>query len=369
MQKIFKLCFLFVLTFSSEVLFSFPDKVVWGYTCSACHVSPTGGGVLNEYGRMSARELLSFSGYDSEINYGLEKLPEYLSVGGDTRYVNISSEAFNYKYHHKFLMQSDLEVAINPLPGLSVVSSVGVYGLDFGAAKTSKPNFYEQRRSYVSISPNKYFSLRAGRFFPSYGLHFPDHSLPVRRRLGFDQGEESLNIEAYLHSSWGEVFLTGVNGKDGEISSTAQDGYKYKMTPGGGSGFTATLRTTKFFQSMFGASVQRLLFREAKKIRTSYGGYFITSLKESLYTLAEVDELFVTGERQRTIWTVRQGLEFIKGAHLTATFEGVSGLSRVWRWGLSLYPRVHFEFSGEYQWKLEEGIRSDCYLFLFHYYI
>ena len=53
-------------------------------TCSGCHISPAGGGLLNENGLQTAETLSQF-GTAPEFMYGKVKLPDYLLIGGDLR--------------------------------------------------------------------------------------------------------------------------------------------------------------------------------------------------------------------------------------------------------------------------------------------
>src|ERR1700722_15897581 len=47
--------------------FAFPEMARHGYTqCTACHVSPAGGGVLTEYGRELSSDLLSTWSHGNE---------------------------------------------------------------------------------------------------------------------------------------------------------------------------------------------------------------------------------------------------------------------------------------------------------------
>ncbi len=52
--------------------------------CSACHLSPAGGGLLNAYGRNEAGETLSRGG-DGRFLYGAWEPPAWLQLGADVR--------------------------------------------------------------------------------------------------------------------------------------------------------------------------------------------------------------------------------------------------------------------------------------------
>src|SRR5688572_783721 len=63
-----------------------------GYTaCNVCHTDPSGGELLNSYGRIMSQEALSHRWGEAEESssyeflFGLAKLPEPLLLGGSTR--------------------------------------------------------------------------------------------------------------------------------------------------------------------------------------------------------------------------------------------------------------------------------------------
>src|SRR5690242_17806457 len=87
--KFFDFIFLATTLFWSSMSLCFPEMVRHGYNnCITCHVSPSGGGVLNHYGRSLSLEVMSFSGSEGEEQLlGFVKTPYWLNVGGDVRSV------------------------------------------------------------------------------------------------------------------------------------------------------------------------------------------------------------------------------------------------------------------------------------------
>lgn len=359
---------LLYMALAADVALAFPDLFRHGYSsCQSCHVSPTGGGALTSYGRVEAGELLSAYGSEKAANYAISRVPPWLNFGGDTRYLNISSESYNAKYHRHFVMQSDFELVVTPVPGFSVGGTVGYYNFNY-PEKNYKKIELEQRRSYAMLNLGKYVIVRVGKFFPAYGIHFPDHTLATRKYLGFNEGEESYNAEFSVRSKWGDLYLTGVNGREGSVRASEKSGYGWKAD-GGESGVIGRLTSAPYFKTQLVASFKRTLNRNQKEITTAGGLAFYFSPLSFLYTLAEYDFLMKTGKKTDHVWVVRQGLELMKGVNLYVNYEGKRQDFSGWRWGGNIYPYPHFELGGEYQRNIsEKGVKTEAFVFLTHFY-
>jgi hypothetical protein len=363
---------LLYLLLYAELALAFPDMVRHGYaTCNSCHVSPSGGGVLNAYGRSVSSELISTYRNEKLSRYFIPKLPAWFSFGGDVRYVNVSSEAYNFKYHRHFLMQSDLEISVSPVPGLTIVGAVGVYNVNFPEKNTRKIEA-EQRRNYVLLDVGRNFSFRLGRYIPTYGIAYPDHTLATRGRLGFSQGQETNNIETSFRNKWGEIFLTGVNGREGSVTNSTK-GYRYKEIGNGRSGLVGRINIPIGRTSSAGFSAARFTNRGSKTFETLYGIHGVLTpliVFPWIYTMFEVDQLLETGKKRDTIWVVRQGVEIVRGVHVSATYEGIRSSYSAWRYTLQLFPISHLELSAEYQRKVPypRGVLSESFVFLAHWY-
>ena len=157
--------------------------------CETCHVSPGGGGLLNDYGRDELGGTLSPRG-DGRFLHGLWQPPRWLALGGDLR------AAAGVKDHETrtrtlaFPMQADLYAR----------AVVGAWSANLivgfrGAARTPRPEpLYRlaSREHYLMYQPEPGagVSIRAGRFFPVQGLRSQDHTAYVRRYLGQHTLEE-----------------------------------------------------------------------------------------------------------------------------------------------------------------------------------
>jgi len=199
--------FLFLcLLISSKEAHSFPSNIRFGYpTCAACHVSPTGGGVLTPYGRSTLGEVMTSWAYDGEegVLYGLFKTSKRLDVGGDARWLQIDDQGF--------FMQRELEASLNIKRQYYLVASGGVYGpLDE----------QDSRRYYVMFTDQKSVWFKAGRFFPAYGIMSNEHYMLYRKRF-FNEGRETWNAEFIYRGDWFEAAGSKIFGhpKDQEQGS------------------------------------------------------------------------------------------------------------------------------------------------------
>ena len=142
-------------------------------TCTGCHISPAGGGLLTENGLAVAENTSTFGG-PPEAAHGALVGPSWLAVGADVR------AAAGLLQNRKlgaaaFPMQAEAEAFVHH-DGLSLYATLGVQDGD-----TSQPiNFLQLREHYAmwQSDPGTTHGLyvRAGRFMPVYGLRFAEHN-------------------------------------------------------------------------------------------------------------------------------------------------------------------------------------------------
>ena len=169
--------------------------------CAACHVSPAGGGLLTDYGRSEAGDTISRGG-DGGFLHGLWEPPTWLQLGGDFRLAGGVRRQAPLTETLLFPMQGDLYVRAGS-PALSLNVTVGLRG----AAREPRPPLVDRlasREHYVMWKRNRSY-VRAGRFFPIFGLRSQDHTAYVRRYLGFHTLEEPLTIAAGTAGADSEV--------------------------------------------------------------------------------------------------------------------------------------------------------------------
>ena len=200
--------------------------------CTACHYSPSGGGLLTAYGRSLSREEISTFGRqgaaagteastateastgeegflfgtlggESPLQLGLDIRPSHVGVGVPGRMIP----------DRNFLMNLDLQAAWRQ-ERLTVYGTVGrrpVYG---GGELVS----YEH---WVAWQATDTLSVRGGRFLPAYGVRFADHTSFTRERLDLAQDDQVYGIELGVST---DRLLLQVSAGPGRAESLFDDG-------------------------------------------------------------------------------------------------------------------------------------------------
>lgn len=189
-----------VLFFSSVVALAFPDMIRHSYVhCTTCHVSPTGGGALTEYGREMAKEVLSAASGDGEQYVGHGLVPEgsipveikswIKGVGGDFRAVQYHRETAMVKEGDFFPMQAEIEPALGRGP---ITAS-----LTAGWVRDRKSLKWGVRQASVMANLTEQFPVRVGQFKQGLGINIAEHTAWIKRDLGFGEGNESPGVDAH----------------------------------------------------------------------------------------------------------------------------------------------------------------------------
>lgn len=164
--------------------------------CITCHFSPAGGGLINDYGRDEAGSTISRGG-DGRFLHGLWSPPSWLQLGGDYRGVGAFKREGATNEFLGFPMQLDLYVRA----GTETISVNVTAGMR-GGAREPQPALAERlvsREHYAMYQPSTDAYVRAGRFFPVFGIRSQDHTAFVRRFLGFSTLEEPYGVAAGLY--------------------------------------------------------------------------------------------------------------------------------------------------------------------------
>jgi hypothetical protein len=379
------------VTFSTPSALAFPELVRHGYpSCVTCHVSPSGGGVLNGYGRELSREILSWPGAgplkvketESGFAHGVVgELPEWLALGGDARVVNYSLTGPNTDQQDWIPMQLDFEAAVT----WKTLTLVGTLGQEFLRTRdpitreTQWDGNFTSRRHYLLWRPLDQLSVRTGLFMPSYGLNTAEHNLVIRRGIGFlDQGNETHNLEiGFLEGPW-EIHATAIFGRRRGIDwgTTLRPGVELERGEAVMVSYFLAPRSKLGF-SYYGGKTSD------GSSRTVLGPFGILGLSEHAFIMGEMD--FVSRKAETPApgaiaQYLRADYEFVRGFHVYLLQQYLkSNLDRAdsarirYGLGVQMFPRPHFEIQADIQRdeaanNLAEGAFTLTTI-LFHYYL
>jgi hypothetical protein len=177
------------------------------HTCTGCHISPAGGGLLNENG-LATSETLSQWGTAPEFFYGKIPTPDWLMLGGDLRgaggYVQSPERLLA-----AFPMQIEA-YGRAALGSFSLQVDVGARESQFG---NEAATHVWSREHYLTWQQqpgqNTGLYVRAGRFMPVFGLRLAEHPTYIRRWGGTPLYGETYGLAVEYIDPQFEVHATG----------------------------------------------------------------------------------------------------------------------------------------------------------------
>lgn len=369
-----KTIFFFLIFVGTFRAMAYPEMIRHGYTsCTACHVSPSGGGITTAYGRSLSKELLSRWSYEGEEQqlHGLIKnegvrswidgtRERGLNVSGNFRYIQTQLETNNFELRRSFAMQRDLEVAAT-WDRFSLVTS---YGLIY---QPNERDEVDLRRIYGLYNLNDELSVRAGRFLPTFGIMTNDHYLSIKQRLQLGQLTERDTVELnYISESW-SGYLNYSVAPDSKTNlnqeKAASLGFNYNIHP------TARVGLNYWYGD------------QQDRKRDITGVNALVGFSKSFYSLTEFDYQVTQSnsglETKSRFFYQRLGYEFVRGVHaliqLDAAQTNVTDEQTkfyAFGSGITFYPRPHFEL--QLLWsrpKFKSQDFSDSAFLVFHYYL
>lgn len=177
-------------------------------TCTGCHISPAGGGLLTENGLTTA-EAISQWGTAPEFFYGKIPTPSWLVLGGDLRGASGYVQAPE-KLLASFPMQIEAYGRAALGAGLSLYADVGARSEEVGKESTT---FAWSREHYLMWQQNPGETtglfVRAGRFMPVFGLRLAEHPTYVRKWGGTPLYGETYGLAVEYIDPRFEVHATG----------------------------------------------------------------------------------------------------------------------------------------------------------------
>jgi hypothetical protein len=301
---------------SFQMAQAFPSLVRHGYSsCSTCHYSPSGGGILTPYGKFVAQELLgTFNDSQSPMAW-LVKPAETSGFVANvfSRSVQAHFDTPSVQRSAFRKMQLDLEGGWADLNGWQALATVGPR-LDSAIEGESEPSTIDVRRFWVGRVTAEY-AFRVGKFFPEYGLNQPNHNVPTRKGLFFNHNEEPMTAQGSIFSDSFDFTLGLIKGED-------------KTQLEGRQGYSTTV-AYKFQTLRVGAS--RLATKGSGKSSEANGIFGQFGYMGTGYTLVEVDEKKVSNQLGKTIksqvayvesgWEVYKGLVPYLGLEYTKNFQ------------------------------------------------
>ena len=176
------------------------------YSCTSCHVSPSGGGMLTTYGREFSEEKLSTWAIEGEERFleGLVPMNDNVFFGGDARWIKYDSKTVNRHVQKFWRMQTDLEAGVH----LGPIYVTGMMGTKpAGPSDDQKDHVNFVHRGYMVRADlfDEHVILRGGLFMPKYGLMLADHTAYIRQATGLNPDGAQTQVEAIFHEDFFEL--------------------------------------------------------------------------------------------------------------------------------------------------------------------
>lgn len=340
-----------ILIFLPNLAFAFPANVRHGYpNCTACHVSPGGGGVLTAYGRALSREVQSTFGSENETAflYGVVPTPEWLDAGGDVRYLQLITDTDQKTTGQSFWMQADVEAAAHFAGRWTADIAIGWKGNSEVLANDAD---VKSRRHYLIYSVTDpaasvdQWTIRAGKFYPIFGVMPAEHYYQTRQGLGFDEGDESYNLEVGEMNEKGSFFFTPILGKARATNQSDERGFAASKY------FALAGNHRLGFSALYGKELRQPAFDH----RWVFGTSGVVSILKPLFWVGEFDyEYRVRSDGLRTLngmyFTQKLTYEPVQGAQISVLQDLVKSdksdpNTLAWTLGpvVDLYPRPHMD--------------------------
>ncbi len=274
---------------------AYPWMIKHGYTnCAQCHIDPSGGGTLTEYGRAQG-EILVRTHYEKtaadqtpgkikDFAFGAVTLPKPLSLQADLRGLVIP-EPGNVR---TILMQADVSGAVQAgiFTAAGSIGPVSEGGEAAWLTQNTAPNGWNlvSRDYWVGVTPMKGLLIRAGRIQLPFGIRSEDHELYVRNATRTDGNDQQQTGVAASYTS--KKFRAEVMGIAGNFSVSPdvfrERGYSLY-------GSYAIKKTFELGISSLVTEAQEDIITLAPLTRQVHGVYTRASPVKSVAILAEAD--------------------------------------------------------------------------------
>lgn len=158
--------------------------VAYGYQCSQCHVSPTGGGMRNSFGAQFSRSLLPSRPGAMDKRFAAVT-GDVIGLGVDSRFAVRQREVSGVDGHLGFATDR-----VTMYVTAKVSNDVRLY-----VDQKMSPGGSINREAWAKVSFEKFY-VRAGRLFLPYGMRIEDDSAYIRQftNINFDTPDNGIEI-------------------------------------------------------------------------------------------------------------------------------------------------------------------------------
>lgn len=360
-----------ILSLFSYSALGFVENITHGYqSCLACHVSPSGGGLLSDYGRSLSKELMSTWGWQGseEPLFGAVKNKEWFKVGGDVRAIQTYFDNKETRQGRQFTMQKNIELGFN----FDQLWFVGTLGTKQGPKGTTDRDTFLSERYFVMWSMTDEIRLRLGKFRLQFGLNDPNHTRVTKQPLGFGLNSESTILEISKLTEKSEIFISADLGKIDIPRNQSQEK-------------SISTQLTQYISTDSKLSLSYLLGDSNERRRSLMGVSGIFSITEHQFIKFETDyqisHLSNNPQKEneliaaQIIWGYRihKGiLPYITLEHLNQNLKSNQDQLSSAGLGLQWFPIPHVEFQLEVksQYNQSSNIKqSESGWFLTHFYL
>ncbi|MBK9323007.1 MAG: hypothetical protein IPM97_08725 [Bdellovibrionaceae bacterium] len=359
-----------LLLFSIQT-YGFSENVSHGYVnCMACHVAPSGGGLLNDYGRSLSGELMSTWGWKNSDQplFGAVQNAEWLKVGGDYRAIQTYLENSQVKQGKQFTMQKNVELGFN----FSKLWLVGTLGTQEGPTGTPNKGDFLSERHYILWDITDEIKLRAGKFRLNFGLNDANHTRATKQPLGFGSNSETYILEFSKFTETDEIFISADLGRIDIPRNSAKE-------------TSISLNYAKYTSEKSKVGTSFLFGESGSRRRSLLGIYGVIGFLEHFILKNEVDyqqsfAAALPNERKDLVSSVLSfGYQATKGLvpyfvveHLQQDLTDESTQQSSAGLGIQWLPIPHIELQAEFKKltnKSAQVSQSDSGWILFHFYL
>jgi hypothetical protein len=343
-----------------------PTFLAKQYTrCTACHYSPTGGGLLTPYGRLLSHRELSTTGGNAAappsgaeddsngeqafLNGALRNVlgPVHLGVEMRSAHLRIGFPGGHQDMH--FLMNLDLIGAVQK-NGWTAYGSVGREPPNSAVrnGRVLPDATVVSYEHWISYQTGQGFRVRAGRFLPAYGVRFADHTTYTRTYLDFDRNDQvyGLEVSRTMGPSLVQVMVS-----PGKAEALLHDRRQRGFSTAGRWQFDLAPRATIVGSAFYRDSTD--VDPQSGAVGGAFG--FAPTSHVSIWTEGDADLQTNTGGGHSWVVVNETSVELYRGIWLKfspqlRTSGGTPGFSDLRRFAVAvdLLPRTHWNVNVSY---------------------